>query len=173
MTIDNANSTRSAASEASTQPPARRNRIQLSCTHCRHAKLRCNRERPCSQCAKRGRAFSCTFLPPVAPKRPAVSMQNRLKHLESLVKEAMAIQPSDVSIDPEGKSHSPLPDPAPPLQNNAELGASDAPGRVILGLNDATYVGATHWAAMLDDVRLYMFSRSLDLIRLIRFRSKK
>ena len=100
-------------------------------------------------------------------------MQNRLKHLESLVKGAMASQPSDASIDAEGKSHSPLPDPAPPLQNSAAMGASDTPGRVVLGLNDATYVGATHWAAMLDDVRLYMLPPSLDLTRLIRFRSKK
>jgi hypothetical protein len=68
-----------------------------------------------------------------------------MKHLESLVKGAMASQPSDEPSDPGGKSHSPLSDRA----SHAEMGVSDASGRVI---NDATYVGATHWAAILDDV---------------------
>lgn len=84
-------------------------------------------------------------------------MQNRLEHLESLVKGAMASQPSDESIDPGGEFHSPLPNLTPQLQSHAEIGASDASGRVVLGPNDATYVGATHWAAMLDDVGFYMF----------------
>ena len=160
MTIGNTDSTRAAAPETSAKQPARRNRIQLSCTHCRHAKLKCDRERPCSQCVKRGRSSLCAFLPPVARKRPAVSMQNRLKHLESLVKGAMANRPSDEPIDQGGESHNTplLPDLAPNMQSHAEMDASDNPGRVVLGPNDTTYVGATHWAAMLDDVWLYMFS---------------
>jgi hypothetical protein len=158
MVVDNADSTRPAAPEISIKPPAKRTRIQLNCTHCRHAKLKCDRERPCSQCIKRGRSSLCTFLPQVTRKRPAASMQNRLKHLESLVKGAMASQPSNEPIDPGVKSHSPLPNIAPQLQSNAEMSASDASGRVVLGPNDATYVGATHWAAMLDDVGFYMFS---------------
>lgn len=79
-------------------------------------------------------------------------MQNRLKHLESLVKGAMASQPSDEPIDPGGKSHSPLSGPALQLHKRVEMDTSDASGRVILGPNEATYIGATHWAAMLDDV---------------------
>lgn len=152
MTVDNADSTRAAAPETSIKPPAKRNRIQLSCTHCRHAKLKCDRERPCAQCIKRGRSSLCAFLPPVARKKPAISMQNRLKHLESLVKGAMASQPSDEPIDPGGKSHSPLSGPALQLHKRVEMDTSDASGRVILGPNEATYIGATHWAAMLDDV---------------------
>lgn len=144
-----------AALGTSTRPPAKRTRIQLSCTHCRHAKLKCDRERPCSQCVKRGRSSLCTFLPPTARKRPVVSLQNRLKHLESLVKGAMASQPPDEPIDPGSKFPSPLPDQAQQLQNQ---GVSNTSGRVVLGLNNATYVGATHWAAMLDDVGLYMLS---------------
>jgi hypothetical protein len=67
-------------------------------------------------------------------------MQVRLNHLESLVKGAMASQPS-VDIDPRAK-----------LQNHAS-------GRVV----DATYVGATHWAAMLDDVGLNLYFFKTDL----------
>lgn len=73
-------------------------------------------------------------------------MQSRLNHLESLVKGAMASQPSD-NIDARAKSQ------------------SHVSGRVV----DATYVGATHWAAILDDVGLnsYMLLRfPLTLFRL-------
>ncbi|KAH8885862.1 hypothetical protein GQ53DRAFT_845252 [Thozetella sp. PMI_491] len=79
-------------------------------------------------------------------------MQTRLKHLESLVKGAMESQPSQEPIDPEREPHPPLPDLAPQLQSHTEICASNASGRVVLGPNDTTYVGATHWAAMLDDI---------------------
>ncbi len=87
-------------------------------------------------------------------------MQARLKHLESLVKGAMASQPSDEPLDAGDKSHFPLPNLAPQLQSHVDMNASDTAGRVVLGPNDASYsyVGATHWAAMLDDVGLYIFS---------------
>ncbi|QKX55697.1 uncharacterized protein TRUGW13939_02794 [Talaromyces rugulosus] len=60
----------------------------------------------------------------------------------------MASQPSDEPSDPGSKSHSPLSD----RTSHAEIGISETSGRVILGSNDATYVGATHWAAILDDI---------------------
>lgn len=142
MNINNADSTRSSALETSHNPPTKRNRIQLSCTHCRHAKLKCDREKPCSQCVKRGRSSLCTFPSPVAQKRPAVSMQNRLEHLEGLVKGAMASRPSD------GPQHS---DPRCKRLPNKHV-EKDISGRLV-GPNDATYIGTTHWAAMLEDVR--------------------
>src|ERR1700759_5629583 len=98
--------TRTDAPENSINPPTKRNRSQLSCTHCRQGKLKCNREKPCSQCVKKGRASKCTFLPPAARKRPA-AMQNRLKHLESLVKVAMASQPSNGLHKSAGNPHTP------------------------------------------------------------------
>lgn len=142
MNINNSDSTTSAAPDTSNNPPIKRNRVQLSCTPCRHAKLKCDREKPCSQCVKRGRSSLCTFPSPVARKRPALSMQNRLKHLESLVKGAMAGQPSN---GPQ-RSH---PGSATILDKHIE---KDNSGRLV-GPNGATYIGATHWAAMLEDVR--------------------
>ena len=143
----------------------RRNRIQLSCTHCRHAKLKCDREKPCLQCVKKGRASLCTFPAPVARKRPAVSMQNRLKHLESLVKGVMMGPGPHVPGDPSSSSQATTsPAFVPRSQGSIEAeGAFDGAsistkdylsnsGQVLLGPNESTYVGATHWAAILDDV---------------------
>ncbi|KAH8800883.1 hypothetical protein F5884DRAFT_541982 [Xylogone sp. PMI_703] len=36
-----------------TKPPQRRRRVRTSCTECRRKKQKCNRGRPCSNCAKR------------------------------------------------------------------------------------------------------------------------
>lgn len=138
MDINNADSTRSGAAEASDKRSTKRNRIQLSCTHCRHAKLKCDREKPCSQCVKRDRSSLCTFPPTVARKKPTASMQNRLLHLEGLVKGAMASQPLD--------EHRPAGTPLP--NENIE---KDNSGRLI-GPNGATYIGTIHWATMLEDV---------------------
>lgn len=138
MDIKNADSIRSGAPEASDKPSTKRNRIQLSCTHCRHAKLKCDREKPCSQCIRRDRSSLCTFPPAVARKRPAASMQSRLVHLEGLVKGAMASQPSD--------EHS----PAVTLLPNENVD-TDKSGRLI-GPNGTTYIGTIHWATMLEDV---------------------
>ncbi|RAO69317.1 uncharacterized protein BHQ10_005329 [Talaromyces amestolkiae] len=65
-------------------------------------------------------------------------MQNRLLHLEGLVKGAMASQPLD--------EHRPAGTPLP--NENIE---KDNSGRLI-GPNGATYIGTIHWATMLEDI---------------------
>lgn len=143
MNINNVDSARSSAPEASDKSTTKRNRIQLSCSHCRHAKLKCDRKKPCSQCIKRGKSSLCTFPSAVARKRPVVSMQSRLKHLEGLVKGAIASQPSDEHqhLGPTGR---------PLLNENVER---DTSGRLV-GPNGVSYIGSIHWAAMLEDVGL-------------------
>jgi len=180
MPLDRVDITRAAAPESSTQPQTKRTRIQLSCTHCRHAKLKCDRNKPCSQCVKKGRASLCTFPAAVTRKKPGVSIQNRLKHLESLVKVVMTSQPSNSPNNPTTSSHMLSPNFVPQLQNSTEVRGtyveaptcsenvvSNSSGQVVLGQNETTYVGATHWAAMLDDVRFYKFllpsCRSTDI----------
>ncbi len=66
-------------------------------------------------------------------RKPAVSMQNRLKHLETLVKDVMA-------------AHSPAAKLTIPSVSDP------ASGQVVQGMSKVTHVGATHWAAILDDV---------------------
>jgi hypothetical protein len=148
------------------QLPHKRNRTQLSCTNCRQAKLKCDRQKPnCSQCVKKGRASLCTFPSPATRRKPPVSMQNRLKHLESLVKDVMTGQsPSAPPIDQNahnGSRKSPSNSPSTSgadfvnyRQNDAAATSAASSGQVLLGSSESTYVGATHWAAILEDVRL-------------------
>jgi len=139
----------------------KRNRTQLSCTSCRHGKLKCDRQQPCSQCVRKGRASQCTF--PMTPRKPVVSLQNRLKHLESLVKDAMTAQNpaaqgalSNSNDTPNGNGsasssslHIPSSLHGQDQANGQQIPAS---GQVLFSRGQ-TYVGATHWAAILEDVR--------------------
>lgn len=151
----------------SPQPPHKRNRTQLSCTNCRQAKLKCDRQKPhCSQCVRKGRATLCAFPSAAARKKPTVSMQNRLKHLESLVKDVMTGQsPSGLPVTERAhysnrKSISnhlstSRVNLAPNHDTDAEASpsvSSGGSGQVLLGSSESTYVGATHWAAILEDV---------------------
>lgn len=160
-----------ATPSVSRQPQShlRRNRSQLSCTHCRHAKLKCDRNQPCLQCVKRGRDSQCSFPAPIAKKKPAASMQNRLKHLQSLLKDVMAGQApagqptppieghgdeiaSSMDPTPSGEGTSCHNDPSQSINPNAKDELRPSTGQVLLGTHQTTYVGATHWAAILDDV---------------------
>jgi len=139
------------------QTRAKRNRVQLSCTHCRASKLKCDRRAPCSQCSQRGRASQCIIPTPVARKRPAVSMQNRLRHLESLVKDVMTGKPptdstgTSTAISNNGSNGSPLDVPKTiPTCGHGDTGM--CPGCIFQNTKETAYLGATHWAAILDHV---------------------
>ena len=91
-------------------------------------------------------------------------MQNRLKHLESLVKDVMTVQnPSIRNMDvprhgigdSTTNSHSISMIDAPDHDLEVVATTSTPSGQVLLGSSESTYVGATHWAAMLEDVRFF------------------
>lgn len=42
-------------------PTSRRKRKLASCDHCRHSKLKCDRQHPCASCKRRGRGPACVF----------------------------------------------------------------------------------------------------------------
>lgn len=67
----------------------KRARSQLSCTACRHGKLRCNRAAPCDQCIKRSKESACSYLPPAAKARAPQDVKGRIQHLEQLVVDLM------------------------------------------------------------------------------------
>ncbi len=51
-------------SHRSEQPPPgkkTRRRLTLSCTHCHHIKLKCDRQRPCGSCISRGNVAWCIY----------------------------------------------------------------------------------------------------------------
>ncbi|KAJ3496859.1 hypothetical protein NLG97_g2338 [Lecanicillium saksenae] len=71
-------------------PPQKRSRVLLSCAPCRNSKLKCDRNQPCSQCAKKDRPEACVYAPkPVKKKPPPKGMSARLKRLEGMVRNMM------------------------------------------------------------------------------------
>lgn len=128
----------SGVSSGEQQAQQKRSRILLSCAPCRNSKLKCDREQPCSQCIKKGRAELCAYAPKPDKKRPAKGMSARLKRLEGMVREMM---------DAEA---------VPKPQEKPEKAAAGpvVQGHVVRGENATTYVGATHCMAMLEDVSL-------------------
>jgi len=101
-------------------------------------------------------------------------MQSRLNHLESLVIGMMNDQPlrntsspsNSVPLSSSGASLVQEVQPAnsqePPSHSVAShpefsvvqssSGMETASGQVVLGMNETAYIGATHWAAILEDV---------------------
>jgi hypothetical protein len=104
-------------------------------------------------------------------------MQSRLNHLESLVIGMMNDQPSrNVSFPSSSAPFSssgtsliqefqPINDRTSSSHLRASLpelsgaqstsGIETASGQVVLGMNETAYVGATHWAAILEDVNQF------------------
>lgn len=105
-------------------------------------------------------------------------MQNRLRHLESLVKGAME---GKTPSNGDGQFGGPSPVPnmgTETFESNGNAVVPEAPevssGKVLTDDNELTYVGATHWAAILEDVRLlWPPSIHLQELQLTNPRSKK
>ncbi|KAE9366770.1 hypothetical protein N431DRAFT_417640 [Stipitochalara longipes BDJ] len=147
-------------SSQSGSPIQKRNRAQLSCASCRHGKLKCDRQQPCSQCVRKGRATQCNFVS-AGRRKPVVSLQNRLKHLESLVKDAMTAQnpaaqgalsnSRDKLIESGSASGAGINRQSLHGQDQANRQETPRSGQVLFSKGQ-TYVGATHWAAILEDI---------------------
>ncbi|OIW29951.1 hypothetical protein CONLIGDRAFT_544161, partial [Coniochaeta ligniaria NRRL 30616] len=123
------------------QQHIKRTRVLLSCAPCRNSKLKCDRGQPCSMCAKKGRTDGCVYAPRPEKVRPAKSMAARLKRLEGMVRGMMPGDGGEAAV--------------PAVQDSAESGDfSQGRGQVVVasGGKSTTYVGATHFMAMLDDI---------------------
>jgi hypothetical protein len=122
------------------QHHVKRTRILLSCAPCRTSKLRCDRGQPCSMCVKKERTDGCLYAPRPEKARPAKSMAARLKRLEGMVRGMMPGEGSGSGL-PGGQLK--------PESGEFALGRGQV---VVNGRKTTTYVGATHFMAMLDDV---------------------
>ncbi|KOS18693.1 putative transcriptional regulatory protein [Escovopsis weberi] len=130
--------TSSESALAASTAPKKRTRVLLSCAPCRASKLKCDRQQPCVQCAKKGRLDLCVYAPKPEKKRPMTKgMSARLKRLEGMVRDMMDDQGNLVA-------------PGAPVGSNA---APPLRGQVVHGERaTTTYVGATHCLAMLEDI---------------------
>ncbi|KAM5342546.1 hypothetical protein ACJ41O_013512 [Fusarium nematophilum] len=122
----------------------KRTRVLLSCAPCRASKLKCDREQPCGQCSKKGRAAHCAYAPKPEKKRPAKGMSARLKRLEGMVREMMEAEDGGAT-SAAGAYHE-------GDENGAAAAGPEVQGHVVRGENATTYVGATHCMAMLEDI---------------------
>lgn len=161
---------------APAQQQQKRTRILLSCAACRASKLKCDRQDPCSQCLKKGRADACRYAPrPQKPPKPARTMAARLRRLEGMVRGMLDESGASVAVNPgaggsaqgravveakreEGSNQTAsvkscaLTAAAAAVAQN---GDADAGGQVVSGdLGATSYIGGTHFAAILQDVSL-------------------
>ncbi|KAM0623214.1 hypothetical protein ACHAQG_004778 [Verticillium nonalfalfae] len=126
---------------------AKRSRVLLSCAACRVSKLKCDRSSPCGQCIRKGRPEACQYAPKPQRRKPNQSMASRLKRLEGMVRSML--EDGDVVVDP---SQGPA-EAAPPLPPSVRVAKGlRASGQVVHGERGSTYIGATHFMAMLEDI---------------------
>ncbi|KAK4646499.1 hypothetical protein QC761_211030 [Podospora bellae-mahoneyi] len=122
-----------------------------------------DRQQPCKNCLKKAREDLCIYAPKPEKARPERSMAARLKRLESMVRGMMHTNNPNIRS------------PIPALTSSSsatgqyqtdehddeneespdERAAAVPVGQVVLGKSgkgSATYVGATHFMAMLEDI---------------------
>ncbi|KAI1477918.1 fungal-specific transcription factor domain-containing protein [Daldinia eschscholtzii] len=115
---------------------AKRTRVLLSCAPCRNSKLKCDRTTPCGQCIRKGKPDGCLYAPKPEKQKPAKSMAARLKRLEGMVRGM---------IDTDGAM--------PIIPPDKRAGQEQSAGGVIVqGERATSYVGGTHFMAILEDI---------------------
>ncbi|KAI1128812.1 hypothetical protein F5Y10DRAFT_277234 [Nemania abortiva] len=138
----------------------RRSRVPLSCDPCRSRKLKCNREKPCQNCAARGEHSACKFRGPVNTAAPAASLngdatRQRLDHLEELVKRLIAEHPQ--SSPPQNNDENGI--PTPDTRRTSQAGSSsafddiaDSPpgvtGRTVMDGVHSVYIDGDDWSVI-------------------------
>lgn len=146
---------------------SRRNRQTISCLACRarklvfpsppfHAdsfyhRLKCDRQTPCNSCTKRGEQSACTYAqhaPAVRCRRDEApkssEAQLRLHKLEEMVTALMGSNKPASSSRSETLSIRALTTPG--------IG-NMCPGHLDVSVLEPTYIGATHWESILENVR--------------------
>ena len=137
------------------EPPNKvnkRNRLPVSCEPCRSRKLKCSRGHPCESCVQRGDESSCQYRASTngtrskhEPNGHLNRAQERLQTLEGLVMQMMQSDKSATQPTPEGVHQAEGTAPAPDHTALGGLLSSDG--------SEPSYVGATHWAAILDNIQ--------------------
>lgn len=127
------------SSRSESKNATKRPRESLVCNICRQAKLRCDRRQPCSACIRKDAVALCSYDNAQKGSSDTWSTEDRLIHLESLVKGLL--QPDSRSsnkITSVGVKE--LADPR--LADETQV---EHPGKEF-------YVGSTHWSAILNDI---------------------
>ena len=116
----------------------KRPRESLVCNQCKRAKLRCDRRHPCSSCTRRNEAALCSYQRTSPGSSHSATAEERLAHLESLVKDLM----QDPNLGRSENNNTPV-----------EGHSVGDPGVADQRMDEGRYVGSTHWSAILDDIQ--------------------
>ncbi|KXH52920.1 fungal specific transcription factor domain-containing protein [Colletotrichum simmondsii] len=136
------------STSASAAAAAKRSRVLLSCGPCRASKLKCDRSEPCGQCLKKSRPEGCVYAPKPEKQKPAKGMASRLKRLEGMVRTMMDEGGGVAGAGPGG----PQTTGAAAEAVEEEKGVAQPGGQLVQGGRASTYVGATHFMAILEDI---------------------
>lgn len=109
----------------------------LACNQCKRAKLRCDRREPCSSCTRKDAAARCSYQQASPDSNHSATAEDRLAHLESLVKDLM----QNPNL---GRSENSI--------TSVETRSAENPREADQSLDEGRYVGSTHWSAILDDI---------------------
>jgi hypothetical protein len=137
------------SSEATAKVTKRSQRASHVCGPCRRAKLRCDLNVPCSSCVKKDDVESCTY-PNAQPgvrhggSGRANIAEERILHLECLVKQLIDSQAASQMLNGEAARTIQTP---PMLPSDPMSQSFHAAGE------NSSYVGGTHWSAILDDIQ--------------------
>ncbi|KAK5175228.1 uncharacterized protein LTR77_000365 [Saxophila tyrrhenica] len=119
-----------------------RNRQSLACAECRRRKLKCDRNHPCESCVRRGDGTPCVYQHHAngsggeRERGQRSFTEARLQHLEQLV---LGLA--------EGRTSNGTGSSFVNSETVAESGSSCTPSS-----RDLSYLGSTHWSAMLDGI---------------------
>ncbi|PYH67995.1 uncharacterized protein BO88DRAFT_426647 [Aspergillus vadensis CBS 113365] len=141
-------------------------RVLLSCTSCREKKLRCSRERPCTNCRKRGQDTACQYItersnPSTSGKSEPIDVRNDLQSL----KERLLFLERQVTRDCNSSSTSRddrLHVGESPSRNSSESEVASTGSQVPTGGNSLSvcflagksgtrFVNPSHWQAIMND----------------------
>ena len=135
----------------------KRNRAVVSCMQCRSRKSKCDREQPCATC--KGHGTACTYSKQNSAKGlPKASPQERLNHLETLLLEMMQSKESSSRAQiPVRRTPSQVATPGESVSSNDTNDYSleiteTQPGAYRATETEESYVGPTHWQAILETV---------------------
>ena len=168
-----------ASNESTQSRVTKRNRQPVSCLACRTRKsvsplshlavvaeffrrLKCDRQAPCTSCSKRGEAGSCNYISggrngherPDGGGSKSSEAQLRLQRLEEMVTSLMQIP--DISNGHVLAHHASVAQRLNGLSVHGKQRAfeTSAEGHLDIHGSETNYLGATHWAAILENVSI-------------------
>jgi CCR4-NOT transcriptional regulation complex NOT5 subunit len=118
------------------------------------SRLRCNREKPCQNCTTRNEVSNCQYTvsrmnasPTEYPYKQSNPMQQRIDHLEDLVKSLIA-QHQDISVQDRGTASGPTPEVS---SSSSVISEGDTHTTIVDGVH-SVYKGKADWYEVLQEV---------------------